>query len=103
MSERFQGCARLAFSASLIYVSCSREVPREITTQNDASDQPVLRDVSLIDHASWHEYAASEDPMASHQPEQVDCGPAGWYVEPSLDVPLLEIDTNYCNYALLEQ
>lgn len=33
----------------------------------------------------------------------IDCGPAGWYIEKNYFAhPLLEVDTNYCNYVLLE-
>jgi hypothetical protein len=59
--------------------------------------------VPLIDQGHWRAYPADQDPLGDHQPSIVDCGPAGYYVEPDLFVdPLLEIDTTYCNYTLLE-
>lgn len=102
MSERFHRAAFFMGFASMISASCSQSVPHDLTTEIDPSDGSALRDVPLIDHAHWREYSAREDPLASHQPEHIDCGRAGWYVEPAFEVPLLEIDTNYCNYVLLE-
>lgn len=102
MRERFHCGSCFICIASIIYVSCSQSVPRDLTTQTDTSDASVLHDVPLIDHTRWRAYPAEEDPLASHQPPHVDCGPGGWYVEPAFEVPLLEIDTNYCNYVLLE-
>ena len=104
MSERFhRGTCFAWVASSIIHVACSQSVPRDPATETKTSDASALRDVPLIDHTHWREYPAEEDPLASHQPEQVDCGPAGWYVEPAFEVPVLEIDTSYCNYVLLEQ
>lgn len=54
---------------------------------------------SLIDHEAWQVLDASDDPLADHRPETVDCGIAGWYLETSK----LEVDTNFCNYLAVEQ
>jgi hypothetical protein len=53
---------------------------------------------SLIDQTMWRKYPASEDPLASHQPTEINCGPGGFYVE----FGLLEVDTNFCNYLLAQ-
>jgi hypothetical protein len=53
---------------------------------------------SLIDQTMWRKYPASEDPLASHQPSEINCGPGGFYVE----LGLLEVDTNFCNYLLAQ-
>jgi hypothetical protein len=42
-------------------------------------------------------YSRSEDPLVAHQPVEIDCGVAGIYPERNA----LEIDTRYCNYALV--
>lgn len=54
---------------------------------------------SLIDHEKWQKLEASDDPLASHRPETIDCGVAGWYLETSK----LEVDTNFCNYLAVGQ
>lgn len=102
MREMFHRSVWVRWLLSTIYLGCSQSVPCDRATDIDTSDASVLREVPVIDHAGWSEYSAEEDPLPSHQPEQIVCGPAGWYVEPAFDVPLLEIDTNYCNYVLLE-
>ena len=52
----------------------------------------------LLDDEPWRAYPASEDPLPTHQPSQIDCGAGGFYVERQQ----LEIDTSYCNYLLAE-
>ncbi len=45
--------------------------------------------------AAWYAAVQSSDPQAAHQPEEIDCGPAGWRTE----LGELEIDTAFCNYG----
>jgi hypothetical protein len=54
---------------------------------------------SLIDHEKWVVLEASDDPLADHRPETIECGIAGWYLETSK----LEVDTNLCNYLAVGQ
>jgi hypothetical protein len=56
------------------------------------SEQP------LLDHSSWGRYDPATDPLKSHQPAQLVCGIAGFFVEQNH----LEIDTTRCNYVLAE-
>ena len=42
---------------------------------------------------------ATADPLADHRPAPVDCGLAGIFLEGDE----LDIDTNFCNYAMIEQ
>jgi len=67
----------------------------EASSQADASSPP---EALLIDHESWQRYDRSEDPLASEQPAEIDCGIAGFYVERGE----LEIDSTRCNYLLAE-
>jgi hypothetical protein len=53
----------------------------------------------LVDHAHWLSYPAEADPLPTHQPAMIACGPAGHYVEQDW----LELDSAFCNYALLWQ
>jgi hypothetical protein len=46
----------------------------------------------------FRHYPGLDDPLAAHQPAVIDCGVAGAYVERDL----LEVDTAYCNYVLLQ-
>jgi len=70
---------------------------------DDSALPPNTQALALIDHASWHTYPASLDPLPSHQPNEIVCGRSGWYIERQLDaMPLLEVDTQLCNYTLLE-
>lgn len=57
-----------------------------------------LSEQPLLDHKSWHNFAAELDPLASHQPAVIECGIAGWFIEREQ----LEVSTSDCNYALLE-
>lgn len=99
MSDWFHAQRRIVCVSLMVVSGCTSE---PMTAERDASTAPVRTNLTLIEQDRWHEYPAAEDPLASHQPDIVDCGPAGWYVEPALDQVLLEIDTNFCNYALLE-
>jgi hypothetical protein len=81
--------------------SCTDRLQSNVMTERDASVR--RSQVALLDPSQWRTYPREEDPLASHQPGPIDCGPAGWYVEPAWDPPLLEIDTTFCNYVLLEQ
>lgn len=95
-SNRWIACAILIAGSS-----CTNRLQSNATRDRDASVRRTQ--VALLDQGQWREYPREEDPLASHQPGAIDCGPAGWYVEPALEPPLLEIDTTFCNYALLEQ
>jgi hypothetical protein len=52
----------------------------------------------LIDHESWERYERSEDPLSFEQPEELECGIAGFFVERGE----LEVDSARCNYLLAE-
>ena len=103
MTTKFRIVRSLALFVACTQGSCTDEGQRASLELADAAPKQVmLEEVELLDHTGWIEYPRSEDPLPSHEPERVDCGPAGWYVEPLLEAPVLEIDTRYCNYALLE-
>lgn len=68
--------------------------------ENEAPE-PERRLMALIDHASWSELPAADDPLPSHAPAVIDCGIAGWLVEEGGLGMTLEVDTNFCNYASL--
>ncbi len=55
--------------------------------------------MQLVRADAWVAVEELADPLASHRPETVDCGLGGLFVEGEE----LEIDTNLCNYAMLEQ
>jgi hypothetical protein len=102
MSKRCHTIGFFLSSTVFQLVSCGNDVPRDRTRSHDVVSARVFEPIELIDHGQWREYPAAKDPLADHQPANVECGPAGWYVESAFEVPLLEIDTNYCNYAFLE-
>lgn len=95
-SNRWLACAFLIAGSS-----CTNRLQSNVAADRDASVDRTQ--VALLDQGQWRTYPREEDALASHQPGAIDCGPAGWYVEPALDRPLLEIDTTFCNYTLLEQ
>lgn len=85
--------AQLAFA--LCWLGCGDSAPAATPQQNSGE----LREARmLLDHSGWVGYDAALDPLFSHQPAQIECGPSGWYVERGA----LEIETARCNYALLE-
>ncbi|HKU40692.1 MAG TPA: hypothetical protein VJR89_21175 [Polyangiales bacterium] len=98
MTTKFQSKAWISSAIAAWIAACADAS----VSEQDAASSPVPTNLTLIDHSQWHEFPAEQDPLSSHQPASVDCGPAGWYIEPALDRALLEIDTNFCNYALLE-
>jgi hypothetical protein len=110
MSETLHAKVWIACAIFLTQSECTNELQRDDeSTKRDAASAAspaattaVLEPVELIDQGHWREYPFDRDPLADHQPADVDCGPAGWYVEPAFEQPLLEVDTSYCNYALLE-
>jgi len=55
--------------------------------------------VSLIDANRWARAELSEDPLPSHQPPKIVCDPLGTHETDGA----FEVDTSYCNYALLTQ
>ncbi|MFT3924779.1 MAG: hypothetical protein QM778_19755 [Myxococcales bacterium] len=63
----------------------------------DAGPDASASQALLIDHKSWQRYDRSEDPLASEQPVEIDCGIAGFYVERGE----FEVDTTRCNYLLV--
>lgn len=83
--------------------SIGADAARTDTAEPDANLPLTLADKPLIDHDGWRAYPASEDPLESHQPDSIDCGLAGWYIEKFYyAAPVLEVNTGFCNYALLE-
>lgn len=77
-------------------VSCSTHD----STAAEALPQRSMK-LAIIDQTQWHPYAAFDDPLPEHEPAMIQCGPAGFYLTPLSSRPKLEIDTAYCNYALL--
>lgn len=73
------------------------DVALDASVESGAEDA-ALHETSLIDHQAWRTYAADLDPLPDHQPEELDCGLAGWFIERGF----LEINTGSCNYSLLE-
>ena len=53
----------------------------------------------LVTADAWVQVEAAADPYADHRPETVECGLGGIFVEEGE----LDIDTNLCNYAMIEQ
>jgi len=91
---RMPGGSRIVL-CSWLAVGC---VTRETSNAGQNPDQSL--ELPIIDQTHWHTYPVSEDPLPQHQPAQLDCSPAGYYLTPSI-VPELELDTAYCNYSLL--
>lgn len=54
--------------------------------------------LSVIDQSEWANYPPELDPLADHQPDPIDCGIAGWFVERGE----IEVSTGQCNYVLVE-
>lgn len=70
------------------------------TASSDASSTTAAPEpVPLTLNDRWVQTAAADDPLADHRPDPVDCGIAGIFLEGEE----LDIDTNFCNYAMLEQ
>jgi len=60
-------------------------------------DTPVR--LSLVDPNAWRRADLTYDPFPSHQPETIVCDPLGTHETDGA----FEVDTSYCNYALLTQ
>lgn len=60
----------------------------------DAAIAP--RPVALIDHSGWERYEAALDPLASHQPAEIQCAQTATRFE----LASFEVDTTRCNYVL---
>ena len=58
--------------------------------------QPFSPDIINIE--DWKLGDPTQDPFASHQPAEIDCGIGAFRVESEQ----LEIDTDLCNYAFIE-
>lgn len=55
---------------------------------------------ALVDISGpWTEVSAEDDPFAGRRPDEVSCGPLGWYLE----VNVLEVNTEDCNYLAISQ
>jgi hypothetical protein len=65
---------------------------------DDVADRESLPFIPVIDQSEWRNYAPELDPLPSHQPEQLRCSIAGWFVERGS----LEVSTVDCNYLLVE-
>ena len=52
----------------------------------------------LIELEDWSFGDHTADPLAAHQPEQIDCGPTSIQIESEQ----LEVETDLCNYALID-
>ena len=69
------------------------------TTDTDTATGTPAEPMQLVRADAWVAVEELADPLASHRPEPVDCGLGGLFVEGEE----LDIDTNFCNYAMLEQ
>jgi hypothetical protein len=64
----------------------------------ETPDAAALPFVPLIDQTEWSNYPPELDPLASHQPDAIDCNIAGWFIERGS----IEVSTGDCNYLLVE-
>lgn len=69
-----------------------------IKVEDVAANQDQRRE-SLVDVNAWQPRAETDDVLASHRPDQVNCSPNAWYEEDGA----LEVETGYCNYLSLVQ
>lgn len=97
---RFSNSALL--TALVLFVpACGREPARaseDAATADSADAGEPLPLVPLIDQKGWRNYEAAQDPLPEHQPDEIRCTIAGWFVERGS----LEVDTQHCNYLLVE-
>lgn len=63
----------------------------------DAAVSPP-RKLRLIDHLGWTRFDAQQDPLAAHQPLQIQCPESAAFVE----FDAFEVDTTRCNYVLAQ-
>ncbi|MCB9565889.1 MAG: hypothetical protein H6710_01455 [Myxococcales bacterium] len=64
-----------------------------------SSTGPAGEPAELVIADAWEQVDGASDPLADHRPDPVECGLAGIFVESGE----LEIDTNFCNYAMVVQ
>ena len=62
----------------------------------DTSTQ--LLDPEIIDIMTWQQGDLSQDPLSSHQPNEVDCRDSSFRIEGTQ----FEVQTDLCNYAYVE-
>ncbi|HTU58104.1 MAG TPA: hypothetical protein VMF89_06715, partial [Polyangiales bacterium] len=72
--------------------------PEEAGSAREADAGEPLPFVPLIDQQEWRNYESALDPLPEHQPDEIRCTIAGWFVERGA----LEVDTQQCNYVLVE-
>lgn len=65
---------------------------------NSELDAVVRTYAPLVDNTRWRRYDAAADPLASHQPAQIECFESATYVE----YDSYEVDTVRCNYLLAQ-
>lgn len=70
----------------------------EADAEAEADASVPLHPVQLIDNESWEHYPPEEDPLRDHQPPEIMCSLAGWFVERDA----LEVNTGECNYVLAQ-
>jgi hypothetical protein len=74
-------------------------VGSDATSSGAASTTAAAEPEPLTLNDLWVQMEAAADPLADHRPDPVDCGIAGIFLEGEE----LDIDTNFCNYAMIEQ
>ncbi|MFV8755656.1 hypothetical protein ACNOYE_34325 [Nannocystaceae bacterium ST9] len=77
----------------------SGEAESQVGSDVDADEQDRVRValVELGELAAWTVLDASEDPLADHRPDLVDCPVGAWATE----FGQLEVQTGVCNYLAL--
>ena len=70
-----------------------------LTEASTPSAAPTGAVVPLVDADAWTVAELGADPFPEHQPEEILCDGLGLHPEDSA----FEVETTYCNYALLEQ
>lgn len=78
---------RTGFAWVVCVAACAEQSARELPRES----------VLLIDHSHWQRYPVEQDPLPDHEPDAINCGPGGYYVEQDR----LELDSSFCNYALI--
>lgn len=68
-----------------------------VASMADAAASPP-RKLRLVDHLGWTRFDAQLDPLAAHQPAQIQCPESAAFVE----FDAFEVDTTRCNYVLAQ-
>ena len=57
----------------------------------------------LVDHEAWSRTEPTNDPLAEHRPETVDCKESAIERRPLQGEPSISVHTKFCNYASVTQ